>query len=67
MAETRVYRVPEMSCAHCERAITEGIQAVAGVSTVVVDLEAKRVTVTGESLDDGALKAAIVDVGYAVA
>ena len=61
------YTVPAMHCGHCERAVKEELSAVAGVSDVAVDLEAKRVTVTGESLDDAALRAAIEEAGYEAA
>jgi copper chaperone CopZ len=53
-----------MHCAHCERAVREELGAVAGVESVGVDLESKRVVVQGEGLDDGALRAAIEEAGY---
>ena len=64
MSETRTYSVPAMHCGHCERAVAEEVSAVAGVSAVDVDLETKLVTVTGDSLDDAALRAAIEEAGY---
>lgn len=67
MTETYVYAVPGVSCEHCRRAITDEVTAVAGVADVLVDLDAKRVTVTGEGLDDAALRAAIDEAGYEVA
>ena len=60
----RAYRVPGMSCAHCERAVTEELLGVGGVATVDVDLETKLVRVRGDDLDDAALRAAIDDAGY---
>jgi copper chaperone CopZ len=62
--ETRTYAVPGMHCAHCEAAVTEELEGVAGVAAVDVDLETKRVTVRGDSLDDAALVAAIDEAGY---
>jgi len=56
-----------MHCGHCERAVTEEVTAVAGVSAVHVDLETKLVTVTGEPLDDAAVRAAIEEAGYEAA
>jgi copper chaperone CopZ len=47
-------------------AITSEVAAVAGVRSVDVDLEAKTVTVVGDSLDDDAVVAAIDDAGYDV-
>lgn len=61
------YSVPGVSCEHCRSAITSEVAAVAGVGEVVVDLDAKRVTVTGEQVDDGAVRAAIDEAGYDVA
>jgi copper chaperone CopZ len=58
------YRVPDLSCGHCERAVSEQISAVAGVQAVEVDLEAKVVKVRGESLDDASIRAAIDEAGY---
>ena len=40
---------------------------VPGVASVDVDLEAKRVTVAGEHLDDRAIRDAIDEAGYDVA
>lgn len=64
MAETAVYTVPEMSCSHCEAAVTEGLMQVAGVGSVDVDLGSKTVTVSGERLDDATLRAAVSKAGY---
>lgn len=62
--ETNVYLVPGMSCAHCRSAVQEELSAVPGVETVTVDLDSKQVEVRGTSLDDGAIRAAIVEAGY---
>jgi copper chaperone CopZ len=62
----RVYEVPEVSCEHCVRAISEEVGGVAGVTAVEVDLVAKRVTVRGEA-EDGPVRTAIEDAGYEVA
>ena len=58
------YSVPGMSGSHCRAAIIAEVAAVPGVETLDVDLEAKRVTVTGSSLDDAAVIAAIDEAGY---
>jgi copper chaperone len=65
--ETRIYTVPGMHCGHCQAAVTEELGGVPGVESVQVDLGRKLVTVTGEALDDGALRAAIGEAGYEVA
>ncbi|MDX6407528.1 MAG: hypothetical protein QOE13_599 [Gaiellaceae bacterium] len=64
MNDTTSYTVPAMHCGHCERAVKEEVSAVAGVDDVAVDLETKIVTVTGSTLDDRAVRAAIQEAGY---
>ena len=64
MVETISYVVPDMSCRHCEVAVTEELQAVVGVRAVAVDLDRKLVAVHGEGLEDAVLRAAIVEAGY---
>lgn len=66
VSEVLVYRVPAMHCDHCEAAIKQELVAVEGVEVVDVDLDAKLVTVRGERLEDGRLRAAIDDAGYDV-
>ena len=58
------YTVPGMTCGHCTAAVEAEIGQVPGVETVTADLETKQVSVTGESLDDTLLRAAIGDAGY---
>jgi copper chaperone len=64
--ERLTYSVPGMSCGRCRAAITAEVENVAGVSGVEVDLDAKRVTVEGDGLDDAAIRAGIDDAGYDV-
>ena len=64
---TRTYAVEGMSCDHCVHAVTGEINEVAGVTDVAVSLAANTVTVTGERLDDAAIRAAIDEAGYTVA
>jgi copper chaperone len=61
------YSVPGVSCEHCVAAVTEEVGQVTGVESVVVDLERKRVRVKGDSVDDGAVRAAIDEAGYDIA
>jgi copper chaperone len=61
------YSVPEVSCGHCRAAITAEVEKVPGVASVDVDLQAKRVTVAGESVDEAAVRAAIAGAGFEVA
>lgn len=66
-AQQLTYSVPDVSCGHCRAAITTEVETVAGVSAVDVDLDAKRVTVTGTALDDAAIRAAIDEAGFDIA
>jgi copper chaperone len=66
-AEQLTYSVPGMSCGHCRTAITSEVKKVAGVASVDVDLDAKRVIVAGEDLDNAAVRAAIDEAGYDIA
>lgn len=59
--------VPGMTCGHCEAAVTAEVSAIAGVTSVVVDLEAKTVSVAGAALDRGRIVAAIDEAGFDVA
>jgi copper chaperone len=60
------YSVPAISCDHCKHAIESEVGKVAGVASVVVDVDAKSVLVDGTAADD-ALRAAIGEAGYEVA
>ena len=61
------YSVPGVSCDHCRAAIADEVGSLDGVREVLVDLDAKRVVVRGERLDDAAVRAAIEDAGYEAA
>jgi copper chaperone len=63
-AEELSYRVDGMSCRHCQVAVSGEVGRLAGVRSVEVDLESKLVRVSGERLDDAALRAAIDEAGY---
>ena len=60
------YSVPGISCGHCRWAIDRKVSAVAGVTSVDVDIDAKRVTVAG-AFTDTPVREAIDDAGYDVA
>ncbi len=64
MTATAEYVVSGMTCEHCRAAVTAELRAVPGVQEVDVDLWSKRVVVSGLSLDDEALRAAIEEAGY---
>jgi copper chaperone len=67
MDETLTYSVPGMHCGHCKAAVERELSAVEGVAAVEADLDSKRVTVSGRSLSDDALREAIEEAGYEAA
>ena len=67
MSETITYTVPALHCGHCKASVTEEVSEVEGVVAVDVDLDTKLVAVTGDGLDDAALRAAIEEAGYEAA
>ncbi len=67
MSETITYTVDGMTCDHCTNAVAGELSSIAGVEVVDVDLDTKLVRVTGEELDDVALRAAIERAGYEAA
>ena len=65
--DTALYTVAGMHCGHCEAAVKQEISALSGVEEVVVDLDSKRVAVSGSELDDAAIRGAIEEAGYEAA
>jgi copper chaperone len=65
--ETLTYTVPAIHCDHCAMSIREEVSGVEGVDKVAVDLDTKVVTVSGDELEDAALRAAIREAGYEAA
>ena len=65
---TTVLHVEGMSCGHCVKAVSGAVNALSGVNEVVVDLQAKTVTVTHEASKPSRaeIAAAIEDQGYDV-
>jgi copper chaperone len=63
---TRTYSVPDISCGHCKSSIESEVGALDDVATVLVNIEARTVTVDGEASDE-AIHAAIEEAGYEVA
>jgi len=66
MTTTRTYAVDGMTCEHCVHAITGEVTKIPGVTDVAVDLTGKTVAVTGHTIDEAAVRAAIDEAGYAV-
>ena len=65
MTTTNTYTVQGMTCGHCVNAVSAEVGALPGVSNVEVDLTSGAVTITSEqSLDTGAVRAAVDQAGY---
>jgi copper chaperone CopZ len=60
------YTVAGMTCSHCVASVSEQVAEVAGVEHVDVDLGTGRLVVTGESVRDDAIRAAVAEAGYEV-
>lgn len=62
-------QVTGMSCAHCERAVKEALEALSGVSNVHVSLETGTViaSIDTAQVQEAQLKEAIEEAGYDVA
>ena len=67
MSETRTFTVSGMTCSHCVASVTEEVQEVDGVETVDVALDTGTLTVTGETIDDAQIRAAVHEAGYQLA
>jgi copper chaperone len=64
-AYSATYGVTGMSCGHCVAAVTEGLEAVPGVTGVVIDLAGKKATVSSDGpLDVAVVRDAIEGAGY---
>jgi copper chaperone len=67
ITQTRDYTVEGMTCSHCVLSVHKEVSEVAGVSAVDVDLASGRMSVTGQDLDDDAVREAVAEAGYEVA
>ena len=63
---TTTYSISGMTCQHCVMSVREEVSEVTGVSTIDVDLDSGRLTVTGEGYDATAIGAAVAEAGYEV-
>lgn len=68
MSANATFTVTGMTCGHCVQAVTDEIQAIAGVESVDVDLASGAVTVVSvEPITEQAVAAAVDEAGYALA
>lgn len=62
---TSTYTVKGMTCGHCVASVTEEVSAIAGVTSVEVDLASGRVQVASNApVSDEAIRAAVDEAGY---
>ncbi len=65
MSTTTTYRVEGMTCGHCVGSVTSKLSKLDSVTSVDVTLDTGEVTVTSDTtLDDNAVRAAVVEAGY---
>ncbi|WP_088226881.1 cation transporter [Desulfosporosinus sp. FKB] len=64
MSQT-ILKVEGMTCNHCKMRTEKALQAVSGVESVKVDLDAKEAVVSGNA-DRASLVKAVQDAGYTV-
>lgn len=67
MSDTLTFKVPGMTCGHCEAAIKQEVGGISGVASVDVDLDSKDVVVTGAGFARDAIVEAIDEAGFDVA
>ena len=60
-----IYKVPDMTCEHCKKALDASIRKVEKVSNVRINLTTKEIEVQGDFKDELVVQA-IIDAGYAV-
>jgi copper chaperone len=60
-----VFRVPDMTCSGCVRAVTNAVRDIDAAASVDADLETKQVRVTSSASAD-ALAASVRDAGFTV-
>lgn len=66
LEKTMEFILPTMTCGHCVKAVTEAVQALDPLATVVVDLPEKKVQVqTAQSVAE--VREALLEAGYAAA
>jgi copper chaperone CopZ len=60
------YTVQGMTCGGCAAKVSSAVDKVAGVTGSSVDLTTGALTVSGQGIDDLAVRTAITDAGYQV-
>jgi copper chaperone len=63
---TLTLQLPDLSCGHCARAVTEAVTALDAQAQVLVDLAGKQVEISAAAARE-AIVAALTEAGYAPA
>ncbi len=61
-----ILKVEGMSCSHCEKAVSDAVLKLSGVTEVVISLSEKTVKVLGENLNKALIETTIDNQGYEV-
>ncbi|HHC72372.1 MAG TPA: copper chaperone [Thiotrichales bacterium] len=61
---TETFEAQNIKCGGCAQAIRDGLGDQPGVTSVEVEIESGRVTVSGENLDRASLAARLAELGY---
>lgn len=64
---TNSYVVTGMTCGSCASKVTAAVETVPGVQDIDVDIASGELSVSGESVEDAAVREAIAAAGYKVA
>lgn len=59
-----IVKVNGMTCNHCKKNVESHVEQLEGVSSAVVDLSRKRLTVRGEHIDVDAVRHCVEELGY---
>jgi copper ion binding protein len=64
----KTYRVPDISCEHCVASINRALGQIEGVGEILVDLEAKTVTVKMDApVSDERIVEGLYEAGFDIA
>lgn len=63
---TKTYKVSGMTCNHCKANVEKNIAVISGISTVSVELQGGKVTISGENVDSKIIIETIEKIGYSV-
>ena len=65
-AASHTYTIKGMTCNHCKKNVEKAINTVNGVTSVSVDLQSGIATVSGNDINDEAIKEAVESIGFSL-